>query len=347
MEIWVVRHGETEGNLMKIIQGQQPGKLSELGIAQAKLTGRALAKEKFHHAYVSDLGRTRETYEAMSSFFVSKKENSVTFTSLIREKSGGVLEGLPLSEWGKRAKESGLSIREYKAEEGESWQVVMQRAEDFLGYLIDTYVYQKPTNMLEIEKKFVIKRKTDSDGETISKTTIEEVKMSDTQSGVAGNSSTITKSTEKNSSEVEEKKAIEPSIGSTGISSGLGSGKAIQSKPKSITDLTTSKSKNHNGEIQSLTVAAKSLSLSKPQSKTTTTTVSKTEPVKKILVVSHGGFIMELFNAIGVRMKKQDPTFNNDAKNCSITVIKIALDKSGREDIKILRRNDVNHLKLK
>lgn len=60
-----VRHGQTFDNLNHILAGHQPGKLTETGIEQAYYTGDQLKNSQFDHIYVSDLGRTRETYEGI------------------------------------------------------------------------------------------------------------------------------------------------------------------------------------------------------------------------------------------------------------------------------------------
>lgn len=59
-----VRHGETEDNKTRTIAGQRPGKLTEIGRAQAQKIGLQFAKDKreFDFIYVSDLGRTKETF---------------------------------------------------------------------------------------------------------------------------------------------------------------------------------------------------------------------------------------------------------------------------------------------
>lgn len=55
--IYIVRHGETEANRQRIIQGQLDTKLNEAGIEQAKMTASALEKVPFEAAYTSDLSR--------------------------------------------------------------------------------------------------------------------------------------------------------------------------------------------------------------------------------------------------------------------------------------------------
>ena len=47
----------------KIICGQNPGKLTQEGIEQAQMIGEHFKAQHFHKIYVSDLGRTRETFE--------------------------------------------------------------------------------------------------------------------------------------------------------------------------------------------------------------------------------------------------------------------------------------------
>ena len=60
----VVRHGETDWNTGKRVQGQIDIPLSALGHAQARATGNALMGEGFAAIYSSDLVRARQTAEA-------------------------------------------------------------------------------------------------------------------------------------------------------------------------------------------------------------------------------------------------------------------------------------------
>ena len=45
VELWVIRHGETFDNLNGILAGHTGGKLTDLGIEQAQLTGKRLVNE--------------------------------------------------------------------------------------------------------------------------------------------------------------------------------------------------------------------------------------------------------------------------------------------------------------
>ena len=58
---YLVRHGQTEWNAEKRMQGQWDSKLSELGRKHADDNGRWLATLGIEHAWASPLGRVRET----------------------------------------------------------------------------------------------------------------------------------------------------------------------------------------------------------------------------------------------------------------------------------------------
>jgi probable phosphoglycerate mutase len=55
-----VRHGETDENRKKIIQGQLDFKLNALGKQQALVVAKALEHVPFTHAFSSDLSRAQE-----------------------------------------------------------------------------------------------------------------------------------------------------------------------------------------------------------------------------------------------------------------------------------------------
>lgn len=66
IELHLLRHGQTQDNITGTLAGHQSGKLTEQGIKQAKLTGKRLKVEKFDYVYVSDLGRTKDTFKNVS-----------------------------------------------------------------------------------------------------------------------------------------------------------------------------------------------------------------------------------------------------------------------------------------
>ncbi|KAG1891689.1 phosphoglycerate mutase-like protein [Suillus fuscotomentosus] len=61
--LYVIRHGETEWNRARIIQGQADSQLNDLGETQAAMTGEALKAIHFDKAFTSDLSRASKTAE--------------------------------------------------------------------------------------------------------------------------------------------------------------------------------------------------------------------------------------------------------------------------------------------
>ncbi|CAG8586286.1 5424_t:CDS:2 [Acaulospora colombiana] len=101
--ISLVRHGETEENRKKIIQGQLDTSLNALGHRQAELVAEALQSIPFRQALSSDLNRAVQTAEA-----ILKSHNlPLQKQSLLREKA----EGLP---WGTKVRDKGESHTEFR-----------------------------------------------------------------------------------------------------------------------------------------------------------------------------------------------------------------------------------------
>ena len=84
---------------------------------------------RFDAIYVSDLWRTQQTFAEMAKHGI---KGPVVNTALIREKAGGEFEGQPHGKQFEKATELGIPIREFKPEGGESPNMMLQRAREFL-----------------------------------------------------------------------------------------------------------------------------------------------------------------------------------------------------------------------
>ena len=93
-KLYLVRHGQSAGNAEGRFGGHSPTPLSELGIEQAKLTARALARENINAIYTSDLYRAVQTAEPLAELL----KLPIIKTSAFRERNVGVLEGLTFDE---------------------------------------------------------------------------------------------------------------------------------------------------------------------------------------------------------------------------------------------------------
>jgi probable phosphoglycerate mutase len=117
----VVRHGETEWNVERRIQGQGDSALTAAGIAQADAIGRRLARERFDRLVASDLGRARHTAERIARCC---GEHPVETDARLRERHFGVGEGLTYEEIDRRFPDAFSRVRhvdpDFTIPEGES-----------------------------------------------------------------------------------------------------------------------------------------------------------------------------------------------------------------------------------
>ena len=92
----LVRHGETDWNAARRLQGHTDIDLNATGIAQAKQMARALKSIhlQFDVLYTSDLQRAAKTAQAIEELF----ETSAISKSSLRERHLGALQGLTTDE---------------------------------------------------------------------------------------------------------------------------------------------------------------------------------------------------------------------------------------------------------
>jgi probable phosphoglycerate mutase len=92
--ITIIRHGETEWNLAKKLQGHLDSPLTENGIQQANLLAEALKNKPFDFCYSSDLRRASNTAK-----IINKHLNlNIIVNSNLRERAFGVFESLTREE---------------------------------------------------------------------------------------------------------------------------------------------------------------------------------------------------------------------------------------------------------
>lgn len=91
---FIVRHGETEMNVNRQVQGHTDSPLTETGRAQIEKTAKELAKHKIDLIISSDLGRAKETSEIIAN--VTGAE--IIYEPALRERSYGPHEGKPYED---------------------------------------------------------------------------------------------------------------------------------------------------------------------------------------------------------------------------------------------------------
>ena len=92
--IYLVRHGQTNWNILGKTQGHGNSNLTEKGINQAKDLAESMIKYPIDYIYSSDLGRAVETAEIIANKF----DKEVITTPALREMGFGEWEGLLIKE---------------------------------------------------------------------------------------------------------------------------------------------------------------------------------------------------------------------------------------------------------
>lgn len=134
MELYIVRHGETEFNRANILQGASiPSHLNSKGEKQASLLGKRLKKIKFDHIYTSDLNRAKKTAEIISNEldFVPQ----ITECEELRERNYGDFEGHTWDDVRKNLNTDAQRSVVSAPPNGESLYDVKNRIAKFLDYV--------------------------------------------------------------------------------------------------------------------------------------------------------------------------------------------------------------------
>lgn len=96
MTIYLIRHGETEENLQRILQGHMPGTLTEKGKEQVRKTAELLAKEgvTFTKLVSSDLKRAMDSAQIISD----RLNLPIIPMEIFRERDWGKFTGMSIAE---------------------------------------------------------------------------------------------------------------------------------------------------------------------------------------------------------------------------------------------------------
>ena len=140
LHLTLVRHGNTNGNRMWIVEGHTDGPLNSTGKHQAKLVAERLKNEHFDYICSSDLSRAFETASAIAkentSFY---HERRIEKCKELRERHFGVAEKTMILQHYHNAKKEGFKrsdLTRYVPEGGESDDEVRERVRIFLNNLL-------------------------------------------------------------------------------------------------------------------------------------------------------------------------------------------------------------------
>jgi probable phosphoglycerate mutase len=102
LEILLIRHGETDWNAERRLQGHLDIELNSEGVRQATLLAAALSCEQVDAIYASDLRRARQTAQALAT----DRNLTVQIEPDLRERCYGAFEGLRYVEIAERFPEA-------------------------------------------------------------------------------------------------------------------------------------------------------------------------------------------------------------------------------------------------
>ena len=126
LKLYIVRHGETEWNVIKRFQGQLNTPLTEKGIKKLKETGKKLENVTFEEIYTSELERTVNSAEIILNENGGYKNKKMELKKLaeLNEVHFGVWQGLKYEEvflkYPEEANNYFYNVKNYKAENVEA-----------------------------------------------------------------------------------------------------------------------------------------------------------------------------------------------------------------------------------
>lgn len=126
MNIILVRHGESEGNVIHEIN-DNPARivnLTEKGRRQAAAAGEALREHRFTHAYVSEFPRAQQTAEII----LRHQACELRTDPRLNERRSG-MDGLPVHVFNDQVR---ADLLHFKPPRGESFLEQMERLRSFL-----------------------------------------------------------------------------------------------------------------------------------------------------------------------------------------------------------------------
>ena len=119
MSIFLIRHGETEGNAARIVQRPE-SPLSERGAVQAERLARRLAREGIAQIVSSDLARAVTTAARLHDVTGAP----LAFDPLLQERNFGDVRGTPYADLG-----IDLFAPDYAPPNGETWPAFHARVD--------------------------------------------------------------------------------------------------------------------------------------------------------------------------------------------------------------------------
>ncbi len=133
MELYIIRHGETDWNHEKKLQGRSDTELNEYGIELAEITAQALKDVEFQEIYASPLIRAYKTAEIIKG----QRNNEIIKDERLIEIGFGEYEGCVIHELPDEFKNFFHHPELYiPAPQGETYESLVARAREFIEKVV-------------------------------------------------------------------------------------------------------------------------------------------------------------------------------------------------------------------
>jgi broad specificity phosphatase PhoE len=147
--ILLARHGETEWNAERRVQGWQESPLNARGMAQAQALSERLSRTPLAAVYASDLSRAAET----ARLIAAPHDLPVVLDAALRERGYGVWEGLTEAELERDYAESWHRFQYLRrwdepVPQGETWEEIQWRFLPVLHRIVTDHPGQDETVLI-------------------------------------------------------------------------------------------------------------------------------------------------------------------------------------------------------
>lgn len=137
MKLYITRHGQTEWNILKKMQGWKNSNLTDKGIRDAIKLGERLKEIEFAKIYSSPSGRALDT----SNYIKGNRKIEIETHKGLREMGFGSWEGMDkdrvLELYGKEHYNYWNRPHIYAPSDGETFQELFKRVESTLKFIIE------------------------------------------------------------------------------------------------------------------------------------------------------------------------------------------------------------------
>ena len=157
INLYLVRHGQSEANAQAILQGSQiDTPLTPLGRQQAQITREKLLPLTFDHTYSSPLLRAGET-----ASIITAGQQPITFDPCLREFDYGIWDGYKLNSLSQKYSEYFNDMNRFIAEasnihQGDTYSGIQEQLRSFMDELFTRYQAQD-SNILVVSHGMTIK----------------------------------------------------------------------------------------------------------------------------------------------------------------------------------------------